>query len=81
MITHEEFIVIHTLHKQGKNIREIHRLMGFDRRTMQECHLKAFSYFGRVPETILYDNLKSVVIQRDKYDINNQSFNKEFLEL
>ncbi len=43
--------------------------------------LKAFSYFGGVPETILYDNLKSVVIQRDKYDINNHSFNKEFVEL
>ena len=26
------------------------------------------------------DNLKSVVIQRDKYGINNHSFNKEFLE-
>lgn len=37
----------------------------------QECHLKAFFYFGGVPETILYDNLKSVVLQRDKYGINN----------
>ena len=37
----------------------------------QECHLKAFFYFGGVLETILYDNLKSVVLQRDKYGINN----------
>lgn len=48
--------------------------------TWQECHLKAFSYFGGVPETILYDNLKSVVTQRDKYGLNNHSFNKEFID-
>lgn len=39
MITHEEFIVIHTLHKQGKSIREISRLTGLDRRTISK-HLK-----------------------------------------
>ncbi|WP_052297307.1 IS21 family transposase [Hippea maritima] len=32
----------------------------------QSCHIKAFDYFGGIPKTILYDNLKSVVIQRDK---------------
>ena len=36
MIAHEEFIVIHTLHKQGKNIRKISRLTGLDRRTISE---------------------------------------------
>lgn len=48
--------------------------------TWQECHLKAFSYFGGVPQTILYDNLRSVVTQRDKYGLNNNSFNKKFID-
>jgi len=46
----------------------------------QECHIKAFEYFGGVPDTILYDNLKSVVIQRDKYGKNQHGFNNSFLE-
>lgn len=36
MITHEEFIVIHTLHKQGKSMREISRITGLDRRTISK---------------------------------------------
>ena len=46
----------------------------------QDCHVKAFEYFGGVPKTILYDNLKSVVIQRDKYGKNKHGFNDSFLE-
>ena len=34
--------------------------------TWQQCHEKAFAYFGGMPETILYDYLKSVVIQRNR---------------
>lgn len=30
--------------------------------TFQKCHKNAFEYFGGIPKTILYDNLKSVVI-------------------
>lgn len=48
--------------------------------TWQDCHIKAFEYFGGVPETLLYDNLKSVVIQRDKYGKNQHGFNNDFLE-
>lgn len=48
--------------------------------TWQDCHIRAFEYFGGVTETILYDNLKSVVIQRDKYGKNEHGFNNEFLE-
>lgn len=48
--------------------------------TWQECHIKAFEYFGGVPETLLYDNLKSVVIQRDKYGKNQHGFNNDFLD-
>ena len=48
--------------------------------TWQECHIKAFEYFGGVPQTLLYDNLKSVVIQRDKYGKNQHGFNNDFLD-
>lgn len=47
--------------------------------TWQACHLKAFEYFGGIPQTVLYDNLKSVVIERDKYGKGNHSFNNDFL--
>ncbi|RXK14561.1 integrase [Halarcobacter mediterraneus] len=48
--------------------------------TWQDYHVKAFEYFGGVPQTLLYDNLKSVVIQRDKYGKNQHGFNNDFLE-
>ena len=48
--------------------------------TFQECHKKAFEYFGGIPKTILYDNLKSVVIKRDKYGKNQHGFNDTFLD-
>ena len=46
----------------------------------QECHEKAFAYFGGTPKTILYDNLKSAIIQRDKYGKNRHGFSQEFLD-
>ncbi|MCP2619678.1 IS21 family transposase [Candidatus Aminicenantes bacterium AC-334-K16] len=33
--------------------------------TFLECHLGAFDHFGGVPLEILYDNTKSVVVERD----------------
>ena len=48
--------------------------------TWQRCHEKAFVYFGGVPATILYDNLKSVVIKRDKYGKGVHGFNDAFLD-
>ena len=48
--------------------------------TFQKCHINAFEYFGGIPNTILYDNLKSVVIKRDKYGKNNHGFNDKFLD-
>ncbi len=46
----------------------------------QECHEKAFAYFEGMPKTILYDNLKSAIIQRDKYGKDKHGFNQEFLD-
>jgi len=37
-----------------------------DTSTMIRCHLNAFEYFGGVPERILYDNMKPVVLGRDE---------------
>jgi transposase len=48
--------------------------------TFQECTKKAFEYFGGIPQTILYDNLKSVIVQRDKYGKNQHGFNEKFLD-
>ncbi|MDF1758589.1 MAG: IS21 family transposase, partial [Legionellaceae bacterium] len=31
------------------------------------CHEEAFDYFGGVPKTILYDNMKTVILKRDVY--------------
>jgi len=41
-------------------------------------HMEAFEYFGGVPRTILYDNLKSAVLQRQGKAIH---FNPRLLEL
>lgn len=46
----------------------------------QECHERAFLYFGGTPQTILYDNLKSAIIKRDKYGKNQHGFNQDFLD-
>lgn len=82
-----------TIIRSGKNpVYGFVMVMGFSRMafvyftdnmrqdTWQECHIKAFEYFGGVPQTLLYDNLKSVVIQRDKYGKNQHGFNNDFLE-
>jgi len=82
-----------TIIRSGKNpIYGFVMVLGFSRmafvyftdnmrqETWQECHIKAFEYFSGVPQTLLYDNLKSVVIQRDKYGKNQHGFNNDFLE-
>lgn len=82
-----------TIVRNGKNpIYGFVMVLGFSRmafvyftnnmrqETWQECHIKAFEYFGGVHQTLLYDNLKSVVIQRDKYGKNQHGFNNDFLE-
>jgi transposase len=82
-----------TIIRSGKNpIYGFVMVLGFSRmafvyftnnmrqETWQDCHIKAFEYFGGVPQTLLYDNLKSVVIKRDKYGKNQHGFNNDFLE-
>lgn len=35
--------------------------------TLLKCHENAFDYFGGVPQEILYDNMKTVIVERDCY--------------
>ncbi|RTK99627.1 MAG: IS21 family transposase [Proteobacteria bacterium] len=46
--------------------------------TLIKCHDQAFNYFGGVPQTILYDNMKTVVDVRDAYGEGKHKFNSQF---
>ncbi|HBS2681450.1 TPA: IS21-like element ISSen3 family transposase, partial [Klebsiella pneumoniae] len=40
----------------------------------EACHRNAFSFFGGVPQEVLYDNMKTVVLQRDAYQTGQHRF-------
>ena len=42
--------------------------------TLVTCHINAFEFFGGVPREILYDNVKTVVIERDAYGAGQHRF-------
>ncbi|PYE72696.1 hypothetical protein DFQ15_1583 [Xylophilus ampelinus] len=42
---------------------------------------EAFDYFGGVPEHVLFDNTKAVVIERDAYGEGQHRWNAELREL
>jgi transposase len=46
--------------------------------TLLSCHQHAFDYFGGVPLSILYDNMKTVVIERDVYGKDQHRFQSHF---
>ncbi|AFC70379.1 integrase core domain protein [Rickettsia amblyommatis str. Darkwater] len=48
--------------------------------TLIECHKRAFDYFGGVPEEVLYDNMKIVILDRDTYGPGIHRFNKGMLD-
>lgn len=48
--------------------------------TWLTCHEKAFDYFGGVPQEILYDNMKTVVLGRDFYAPKQHRFHAGFLD-
>ena len=48
--------------------------------TLLSCHSNAFEYFGGVPEEILYDNMKTVVVERNAYAHNQHRFQAGFLD-
>ena len=48
--------------------------------TLLACHEHAFEYFEGVPKQVLYDNMKTVVIERDGYGEGNHKLNPLFLD-
>lgn len=65
-------------------------ILGFSRRAYVEfvnnekeetlliCHQNMFEYFEGVPSQILYDNMKTVIIQRNRYGEDKHGFQKTF---
>ena len=46
--------------------------------TLIKCHMNAFSYFGGIPHEGLYDNMKTVIINRNFYGYCKHKFNELF---
>ncbi|MBP0447910.1 IS21 family transposase [Roseomonas sp. SSH11] len=48
--------------------------------TLLSCHEHAFLAFGGVPEEVLYDNMRTVVLERDRYGRGRHRFHPGFLD-
>lgn len=48
--------------------------------TLLACHEHAFDFFGGVVREVLYDNMKTVVIERDAYGPGEHRFQPAFLD-
>ena len=48
--------------------------------TLIACHEHAFLAFGGVPQDVLFDNMKTVVLERDAYGDGRHRFNPAFLD-
>ena len=48
--------------------------------TLIGCHERAFAAFGGVPRKVLYDNMKTVVIERDTYGEGQHRYHAGFLD-
>ncbi len=44
--------------------------------TLERCHLLAFEYFQGIPQQIWYDNMKTVVIERNAYGVGHHRFHQ-----
>ncbi|WP_413741073.1 IS21 family transposase [Sodalis sp. RH15] len=42
--------------------------------TLELCHRNTFAFFGGVPREVLYDNMKTVVVERDAYQPGQHRF-------
>ncbi len=49
--------------------------------TLVSCHEKAFLFFGGVTKTILYDNMKQVVVKRNCYGAGEHKYHDELFDL
>jgi transposase len=50
-------------------------------KTLVRCHELAFLFFGGVPDTVLYDNMKTIVDIRDCYGKGQHKFHGEIYDL
>jgi transposase len=48
--------------------------------TLEQCHRLAFDYFQGIPEHIWYDNMKTVVIERDAYGEGRHKLKQSFYQ-
>jgi len=48
--------------------------------TLERCHQHAFEYFQGIPEQVWYDNMKTVVIERDAYGEGHHKLNQSFYQ-
>lgn len=48
--------------------------------TLIGCHERAFAMLGGVPKSILYDNMKTVILERDAYGEGKHRFHAGFLD-
>ena len=48
--------------------------------TLLDCHEHAFFFFGGVPREVLYDNMRTVVTDRDQYGPGLHRYNRTFLD-
>lgn len=73
--------------RRGKNpLSAFVATMGYSRATfvkfvsserfevLRECHEEAFAHFGGVPREVLYDNMKTVVLERNTYGEGKHRF-------
>lgn len=90
----EQMQVDWTTIRWGKNpIYGFVAIMGYSRQTfvcftnnmeaqtLVQCHEQAFLFFGGVPKTILYDNMKTIVDKRDAYGKGKHKFNAPMFDL
>ena len=79
-----------TLKHEGKTYYAFIALMGYSRaafvkivlrmdlKRFIECHKAAFGYFGGVPNEVLYDNMKTVVLLRNAYGKGQHRLQDDF---
>ena len=48
--------------------------------TLIACHERAFEAFGGVPKRVLYDNMKTVVLERDSHGEGHHRYHAAFLD-
>lgn len=48
--------------------------------TLIACHERAFAHFGGVPRQVLYDNMKTVVLERDAHGEGEHRYHAGFLD-